>query len=162
MRAPIRRVEPGPGQESAWDYPRPPALVASERHVVVKRAGEVVADTRRAQRVLETSHPPTWYVHPDDVVPGLLTRSETSSTWCEWKGPATYWDLAELTAVAWSYEDPTPGFVDLAGWFAFSPSRLECFVDDERVVPQEGGFYAGWITSDVVGPFKGGPGTLGW
>ena len=97
-----------------------------------------------------------------DVVDGVLVRSDTRSTWCEWKGPATYWDVRGLTAGAWSYEDPTPGFVDLAGYLAFSPSRLECFVDDERVRPQEGGFYAGWITDDVVGPFKGPPGTLGW
>ena len=122
----------------------------------------MVAETRGAFRVLETSHPPTWYVPPGDVVDGVLVRSDTRSTWCEWKGPATYWDVRGLTAGAWSYEDPTPGFVDLAGYLAFSPSRLECFVDDERVRPQEGGFYAGWITDDVVGPFKGPPGTLGW
>ena len=162
MRREVRRVQPGPGQESVWDYPRPPALVASDRHVVVRRAGTLVADTRRAFRVLETSHPPTWYVHPDDVAEGVLSPSPTSSTWCEWKGPATYHDVLGLTAAAWSYDDPTPGFVDLAGYLAFSPSRLECSVDGERAVPQDGGFYAGWITQDVVGPFKGGPGTLGW
>ena len=162
MRREQRRETPGPGQESVWDYPRPPALVASDRLVVVRRDGEVVARTRSAYRVLETSHPPTWYVPRVDVADGVLTPSTARSTWCEWKGPATYWDVAGLAAGGWSYEDPTPGFAAIAGHLAFSPARLECFVDDERVRPQEGGFYAGWITDDVVGPFKGPPGTLGW
>lgn len=112
--------------------------------------------------MLETSHPPTWYLPPDDIVEGALVRSRARSSFCEWKGAATYWDVLGLEAAAWSYEDPTPGFVGLRGHLAFSPSRLECFVDGERVRPQEGGFDAGWITDDVVGPFKGPPGTLGW
>lgn len=124
--------------------------------------GELVAETTHAFRVLETSHPPTWYVDPADVVPGAIARSDARSTWCEWKGAATYWDVLGLSSGAWSYEDPTPGFTDLRGYLAFSPGRLECFVDDERVRPQDGGFYGGWITDDVVGPFKGAPGTLGW
>jgi uncharacterized protein (DUF427 family) len=158
----VKPEVPGPGQESVWDYPRPPALVASDRHVVVRRDGELVADTFRAYRVLETSHPPTWYVGPEDVVDGVLSRSSARSTMCEWKGAATYWDVLDLDSAAWSYEDPTPGFADLRGHLAFSPAQLECFVDDERVRPQEGGFYGGWVTDDVVGPFKGAPGTWGW
>lgn len=162
MRKEQRREVPGPGQESVWDYPRPPALVRSDRRVVVRREGQPVADSSRCFRVLETSHPPTWYVDPADVAEGVLTPSRARSTWCEWKGAATYWDVLGLASGAWSYEDPTPGFTDLRGYLAFSPGRLECFVDDERVRPQDGGFYGGWITDDVVGPFKGAPGTLGW
>ncbi len=165
-----RRITPGPEQESVWDYPRPPACVASARHVVVSAvvsaATVLIADSHSAWRVLETSHPPTWYLPPADVTPGTLTRSDARPTFCEWKGAATYWDVtvggSVLPAVAWSYEQPSAGFEAIAGYLAFSPARLDCTVDDERVRPQEGGFYAGWITDDVVGPFKGGPGTTGW
>jgi uncharacterized protein (DUF427 family) len=149
-------------QESVWDYPRPPACVPSDRHVLVRLGDLVVAETREACRVLETSHPPTWYLPPGSVTAGVLTRSATASTWCEWKGAATYWDVLGLTAAAWSYETPSPKYEALTGYVTFYPSRLACFVDDEPVRPQDGGFYGGWITSDVVGPFKGGPGTWGW
>jgi uncharacterized protein (DUF427 family) len=130
-------------------------------------AAGVVADSRAALRILETSHPPTWYLPPTDVRADALIRSEARSTFCEWKGSATYWDVvgrdgSVLTAAAWSYETPTPGYEALAGYLAFSPARLHCTVDGEVVRPQEGGFYAGWITDDVIGPFKGAPGTLGW
>ncbi len=157
-----------------WDYPRPPALAPSTRRVVVRApaapggddGGRVVAETSAAVRVLETSHPPTWYVPADAVAPGAVRRSSARSTVCEFKGAATYWDVLTpdgvLEAAAWSYEDPTPAFVALTGYLAFSPARLACSVDGERVRPQEGGFYGGWITDDVVGPFKGGPGTWGW
>jgi uncharacterized protein (DUF427 family) len=157
---------PGPGQESVWDYPRPPALVSSEKHVVIRFDGMVIADSRRAWRVLETSHPPTWYLPREDVTPGVLQRSAATATLCEWKGAATYWDVVtptgRLSAALWSYEDPTPGFAALAGAVTGYPAQLECTVDGERVRPQEGGFYGGWITDDVVGPFKGPPGTWGW
>ncbi|HEV7203998.1 MAG TPA: DUF427 domain-containing protein [Jatrophihabitans sp.] len=163
MNRPRRnREEPGPGQESVWDYPRPPACVPSERHVVVRVGDTVVADTRAAFRVLETSHPPTWYIPRGDVVEAAIAPSRTRSTWCEWKGAATYWDVLGIEGAAWSYERPTPGFTAIAGHLTFYPSRFACYVDDERVRPQEGGFYGGWITSDVVGPFKGGEGTWGW
>jgi uncharacterized protein (DUF427 family) len=158
-------IEPdpaGPGQESVWNYPRPPACVASGRHVEMRLDGRLVAETTRAYRVLETSHPPTWYLPPDDVVAEGLTRSAAGATFCEWKGVATYWDLPGHEAVLWSYEQPTPGFAAIAGFVTGYPSQLECLVDGERVRPQEGGFYGGWITDDVVGPFKGGPGTWGW
>ena len=159
---PPPRVQPGPGQESVWDYPRPPACVPSDRHVLVRLGDTVVAETREAYRVLETSHPPTWYLPPGSVVEGTVTRSSMRSTWCEWKGAATYWDVLGLTGVAWSYETPSAGFESIAGYLTFYPSRLACSIDGEPVRPQEGGFYGGWITSDVVGPFKGGPGTSGW
>jgi len=133
---------------------------------VVALGGQVLADTHAAWRVLETSHPPTWYLPPYAFGPGGLRRSTARSTWCEWKGAATYWDVVAgervLEAAAWSYENPTPGYAAITGYLALSPARLECTVDGERVRPQEGGFYAGWITDDVVGPFKGPPGTLGW
>ena len=164
---PSERDKPGPGQESVWDYPRPPACVASGRHVVVRLGDTVVADSRSAWRVLETSHPPTWYIPLDDVTTGVLSRSATRPTVCEWKGVAAYWDVVvegrtPLVGAAWSYDDPSAGFTDIAHHVAFSPARLHCAVDGEAVRPQEGGFYAGWITDDVVGPFKGGPGTVGW
>jgi uncharacterized protein (DUF427 family) len=165
-RLPVVPDPPREGQESVWDYPRPPALVPSSRHVVIRFGGVVVADSRRAWRVLETSHPPTWYVPRADVTPGLLRPSSARSTLCEWKGAATYWDVVTptgtLEAALWSYEDPTPGFADLAGAVTGYPARLECTVDGEKVRPQEGGFYGGWITDDVAGPFKGVPGSWGW
>lgn len=160
------RIEPGPGQESAWDYPRPPALEAVDAHLVVVLGGVTIADTRRAYRVLETSHPPNYYLPPDDVRPDALVPADGSS-FCEWKGRARYYSVRGGDRVeehaAWSYDAPSPRFVPITGYVAFYPGRMDaCFVDDERVVPQAGGFYGGWITSRVVGPFKGGPGTQGW
>ena len=151
------REIPGPGQESVWDYPRPPACLLSARHVVVRVGDFVVADSTRAYRVLETSHPPTWYLPRADVDEAAVTPSRSTSTWCEWKGAATYWDVRGVLGSAWSYEQPTRGFGAIAGFMTFYPSRFECSVDGERVRPQDGGFYGGWITDDVVGPFKGGP-----
>lgn len=161
-----KRIEPGPGQESVWDYPRPPAVVPTTKLVRVVFNGEVVAETRRALRVLETSHPPVYYIPPEDVRTELLTQTARRS-FCEWKGAATYWTLAVGERVsadaAWSYPDPAPGYEAIAGYFAFYPQRVdECTVDGEVVRAQEGGFYGGWITSEIVGPFKGGPGSMGW
>jgi len=163
----LRAIPPGPGQESVWDYPRPPSLTRSDRHVVVQLGGAVVAATRRAWRVCETSHPPVYYVPREDVAAGALRPGRGGGSFCEWKGPATYWTVlgGEQVAVdaAWSYETPTPGFVAMARAVAFYPGRMErCTVDGEVVRPQTGGFYGGWITDDVVGPFKGEPGTYGW
>ena len=136
------------------------------------RAGqELVAQTSAAYRVLETSHPPTWYLPPEAVADAVLRRSGAPGTTCEWKGPATYWDVLVggddggerlIQGAVWSYERPTRGFLDLAGYLAFLPSAFECSVDGEMVRPQQGGFYGGWITDDVVGPFKGVPGSWGW
>jgi uncharacterized protein (DUF427 family) len=167
MTPPRTRETPQPGQESVWDYPRPPACLPSARHIVVRSGSQVIADTCAAWRVLETSHPPTWYLPRADVTTHAVTRSDARSTFCEWKGAATYWDVLledgqVLVAAAWSYETPSPGYAAITGHLAFTPSRLTCTVDGELVRPQEGGFYAGWITDDVVGPFKGGPGTVGW
>lgn len=149
-----------------WDYPRPPAVDACDHHVVVRFGGEVIADTRRSIRVLETSQPPAYYLPADDVRTDLL-RPVDRSTHCEWKGDATYWTVdagaAVAEAAAWSYPDPTPRFAAILDHFAFYAQQMdECSVDGEVVDPNEGSFYGGWITSRVVGPFKGAPGTLGW
>jgi uncharacterized protein (DUF427 family) len=165
----VRRPRPdpvGPGQESVWDYPRPPSAEVSARHVVVELGGRVLADTVRAIRVCETSHPPVYYVPREDVADDVLEEAQGGS-WCEWKGEATYWDAVvdgrRVPAVGWSYEDPSPGFEQLRGAVAFYPGRVDrATVDGEQVRPQTGGFYGGWITDEVVGPFKGDPGTLGW
>ena len=160
------RVAPRPGQESVWDYPRPPSMARTARHIVIKMDGHVVADSSRAWRVCETSHPPVYYVPRDDIVADVLIPGQGSS-FCEFKGMATYWSLTVgdriEPEVGWSYENPTPGYEAMAGAVAFYPGRVDqASVDDEPVRPQAGGFYGGWITDEVVGPFKGEPGTSGW
>lgn len=153
--------------ESVWDYPRPPVVVPSSERVVIELGGEVVVDTRRSLRVLETSHPPVYYLPVDAVRPGLL-RPVGGTTWCEYKGVASYFDIASpsgrvISRAAWHYPDPTAGYEDLAGHVAFYPGQVDrCTVDGETVVAQPGDFYGGWITSRVTGPFKGAPGTSGW
>jgi len=156
----------GPGQESVWDYPRPAVAVPGTAHVRIEHRGAVVADTRSPVRVLETSHPPGWYVPPGDVATALLLPSDRRS-FCEWKGHAAYWHLRVggdlLRDVAWSYPDPTAPFACLRDHLAFYAAPLDlCAVNGERVRPQPGGFYGGWITSDLAGPFKGVPGSAGW
>ncbi len=155
--------EPGPGQESVWDYPRPPALVTDQRLVVVGDATEPLASTRNALRVLETASPPTFYLPPTDVDTERLVVVSGSSM-CEWKGQARYWALAAEPGevIAWDYPDPFPEFERLAGYVSFYPGRIRCTVDGEVVRPQPGGFYGGWITDEIVGPVKGEPGTGGW
>jgi uncharacterized protein (DUF427 family) len=159
-------VLPAPGQESVWDYPRPPRAERTARHVEVRFSGVLIASTRAAIRVLETSHPPTYYLPREDVRVDCL-REAAGSSWCEWKGAARYYDVVvgdrHAPRAAWSYPAPTVAFAAIAGGFAFYAQILdECLVDGERVLPQPGGFYGGWITSDVVGPFKGEPGSQGW
>jgi uncharacterized protein (DUF427 family) len=161
-----QRIEPEPGQESVWDYPRPPRVEDTARHIQVVFSGEVIADTRRARRVLETSHPPVYYLPPEDIRMEYLIETG-GHTWCEWKGQAGYYSLSvegrRMESAAWFYPAPTPGFEAIRGYVAFYPSRMDgCYVDGERVQAQPGGFYGGWITGDIVGPFKGGPGTTGW
>jgi uncharacterized protein (DUF427 family) len=156
----------GPGQESVWDYPRPPSAEVTGRRVVVEAGGRAIAATDRAVRVCETSHPPVFYVPRDDVAEGVLERAAGGS-WCEWKGQATYWDVVvdgrRSPQAAWSYESPTSGYEHLRGAVAFYPARVDrALVDGEQVRPQPGEFYGGWITDEVVGPFKGEPGTWGW
>jgi uncharacterized protein (DUF427 family) len=165
----VSRPEPdpvGPGQESVWDYPRPPRLEPTTRRLRVVLAGTVVAETTLGFRVLETSHPPNYYFPPDDVTPGAVEPCKGAS-FCEWKGRASYFSVRAgdrvVTEGAWAYEAPSEAFAAIRDHVAFYASRMDqCFVDDELVVAQPGGFYGGWITSDVVGPFKGGPGTRGW
>jgi uncharacterized protein (DUF427 family) len=161
-----RRDPVGPGQESVWDYPRPPSAEVTGRRVVVELGGRVVASTDRAVRVCETSHPPVYYVPREDVAEGVLQRASGTS-WCEWKGAATYWDAVvdgrRYPGIAWSYEDPVERYTVLRKALAFYPSRVDrALVDGETVRAQAGDFYGGWITDEVVGPFKGEPGTLGW
>ncbi|MCF6736800.1 DUF427 domain-containing protein [Blastococcus sp. KM273129] len=162
----MRRDPVGPGQESVWDYPRPPSARVSDRHVVVEVAGRVLADTRRAVRVCETSHPPVYYVPREDVAVDLLERAPGRSV-CEWKGAATYWDAVvdgrRIPEIGWSYEDPAPGYGHLRSAIAFYPGKVDrALVDGEQARPQPGGFYGGWITDEIAGPVKGGPGSLGW
>lgn len=155
---------PGPGQESVWDYPRPPALVPDARRVRVAHNGTTLADSTRAVRLLETASPPTFYIPPEDVNVSALVAA-TGQSFCEWKGLASYLALkaaSESQAVGWYYAEPAAPFDVLAGYIAFYPSRVACFVDDERVRPQAGEFYGGWVTSEIVGPFKGDPSTGHW
>lgn len=157
----------GPGQESVWDYPRPPALQVAGHRIRIVHRGVTVADTIRALRVLETSHPPTYYIPPGDVAPGLLRPSAHGASWCEWKGAAHYWDVVVkgdvFRAVAWSYPTPSAPFEALRDHVAFYAAPFDaCFVGDEQARPQPGGFYGGWVTSREAGPFKGVPGSRFW
>lgn len=166
MSRPPPRFPPGPGQESVWDSPRPPRLERTARRVEVWLGGVKIADTTGAYRVLETSHPPTYYLPREAFRPGVLTPAPDSSV-CEWKGEASYWTLSAGGKVAegagWSYERPAPAFAPIAGYVALYAGRMdECRVDGMRVTPQPGGFYGGWVTPDVVGPLKGEPGSWGW
>jgi uncharacterized protein (DUF427 family) len=156
----------GPGQESAWNYPRPPRLEPVSDRLTVTLGGVVIADTTHGLRVLETSHPPNYYFPPADVVPGALEDVEGAS-FCEWKGQAHYFTVLggdrDEVGAAWAYARPSPAFAALRDHVAFYAGRMDsCTVDGEVVVPQPGGFYGGWITTRVVGPFKGGPGSRGW
>lgn len=157
---------PAPGQESVWRYPRPAIAEPSRRRIHIEHAGIIVADTNAAVRTLETSHPPSWYIPPDAITPGLL-RPSTRRSFCEWKGEARYWHVQigghTFNDVGWSYANPTPAFAILRDHVAFYAAPFDlCAVDGERVIPQPGGFYGGWITSGLAGPFKGVPGSMGW
>ena len=159
-------VPPGPGQESVWDYPRPPRLEAVRRQVEVIHGGQTIALTLEPLRVLETSHPPVYYLPRDSIVPGVLTPTGRTS-FCEFKGVASYFSVVVGSAVApeaaWCYESPSPGYEAMAGYVSFYPEQVEvCLVDGEYVQGQPGGFYGGWVTGEIVGPFKGAPGSEGW
>lgn len=156
----------GPAQESVWSYPRPAIAEPTGVHILIEHAGIVLADTRASVRTLETSHPPSYYVPPAYIAPGVLRRAQGSS-YCEWKGAAVYWDVVvgnlTIPRVGWSYPHPTPAFSMLRDHVAFYAGPFDrCSVDGETVVPQPGEFYGGWITSAIVGPFKGIPGSRGW
>lgn len=156
--------EPAPGQESVWDYPRPPLVKACDRLVVVESGGIVLARSTGTVRVMETASPPGFYIPGKDVDRDKLAPAPGSSV-CEWKGVAKYWRLASQPdgiAVGWSYPEPIPAFAMLRGYLSFYPGRVDCYIDGAKVRPQPGEFYGGWVTDDVVGPFKGGPGTRHW
>ena len=163
---PPERIKPQPGQESVWDYPRPPRLEPVSERIRVVFNGRTIADTTSAYRVLETSHPPTYYIPPQDMADGVLQPNARRSM-CEWKGQAHYFNVAlgdaQVMAAAWHYPNPMPAFAALRNHVAFYAHCMEaCFVGTERVQPQAGDFYGGWITSNIVGPFKGTPGTRFW
>lgn len=160
------REKPGPDLESVWDYPRPPRLEPVPERIRIEFNGETVADTLGAFRVLETSHPPVYYLPPDNLNQSFL-RPSTRRSFCEWKGTAAYLSLKvgdrELLDVGWHYRSPSPGFEAIRDHVAFYAEPMDlCRVGDEIVRPQPGGFYGGWVTSRIVGPFKGEPGTEFW
>lgn len=169
MRYPVSIHESQPLQharEVVAEYPRPPRLEPACRRVRIVFAGQTILDTAAAWRVLETYHPPGFYLPIPAFAPGTLIRTARTS-FCEWKGLACYHSVKEggrvATDAAWGYPDPSPGFLPIRDHVAVYAGAMDaCFVDGERVTPQEGGFYGGWITSELVGPFKGGPGTLFW
>jgi uncharacterized protein (DUF427 family) len=159
-------LSPSAGRESVWDYPRPPRVEPCSQRLRVEFNGEIVADTTRGYRLLETSHPPTYYIPPSDVKLEFL-KPNTHRSFCEFKGEARYWDLHAgsriALAAAWSYASPSNPYALLRDHLSFYANRVDaCFVGEERVQPQEGDFYGGWITSNLTGPFKGAPGTRGW
>ena len=161
-----QRIKPAAGQESVWDYPRPPRLEPVDALIQIFVSETAIAETRASFRVLETSHPPVYYLPPESIRMDLLQQSDRG-TFCEWKGHAHYYSLKIserlIPNVAWAYKTPTARFQPIAGYLAFYPSKVDaCYVDGERVEVQMGDFYGGWITKSIVGPFKGGPGTLGW
>ncbi len=158
--------KPGPGQESVWDYPRPPRLEPTTSSIVVGLGGRVIASSTHGWRVLETSHPPTYYLPREAFEAGALRPVEGASL-CEWKGRATYFDLVSggvvASRAAWTYPTPAAAYAPLAGAVAVMPALVDrCTVDGEVVQPQPGSFYGGWVTAGVVGPFKGIPGSWGW
>ncbi|KAA5539607.1 DUF427 domain-containing protein [Roseiconus nitratireducens] len=153
-------------QESVWDYPRPPRLERTSKTIRVVVDGLTIAETNRAMRMLETSHPPVYYIPPEDMDLRRLRR-EPGGSFCEWKGPAYYFAIVTPRRVigraAWYYPDPPDRYSAMAEYVAFYPSKIDAgYVDGIAVEAQPGDFYGGWITPDIVGPFKGGPGTMGW
>jgi uncharacterized protein (DUF427 family) len=159
-------IPPQPGQESVWDYPRPPRLEPVSKHIQIIFNAEVIADTQRAMRVLETSHPPVYYIPPEDIQQQYLIASPRT-TFCEWKGQGNYYTVSvgekQAPEVAWYYPNPTPAFAAIANYVAFYAAPMDaCYVDGEKVTPQPGNFYGGWITQEIVGPFKGEEGSWGW
>ena len=154
-------------QESVWDYPRPPRVESVSKHIEVVFNEVTIADTRRAKRVLETSHPPVYYIPPEDCKLGDYFTLTQRTSYCEWKGQAAYYTITvgdkSAPNAAWTYPTPDPRYPEIAGYVAFYPALMDaCLVDGEKAQPQPGGFYGGWITQEIKGPFKGAPGTSGW
>jgi uncharacterized protein (DUF427 family) len=159
-------IPPKAGQESVWDYPRPPKVEATPKRIRIIFNGVVIADSTNAKRVLETSHPPSYYIPQQDIKMEFFNAT-SRKTYCEYKGTASYWTISvngkETASAAWSYQNPSKGYEAIKDFLAFYPGRMDaCYIAEEKVKPQAGDFYGGWITSDVVGPFKGEPGTQGW
>jgi uncharacterized protein (DUF427 family) len=153
-------------RESVWSYPRPPAVEDVPQRIKIVFNGEMIVDSLNAKRVLETSHPPTYYIPLQDIKPEAL-QPGAGRTWCEWKGQANYYDVViggrTAKSAAWYYPNPAPDYIEIKDYVAFYANKMDaCFVGDERVDAQQGTFYGGWITSNIAGPFKGGPGTAGW
>lgn len=164
QQRPAFAEQPGPGQESVWDYPRPPVLAPEKREVEVLQQEQRLAFTRHAVRILETASPPTVYLPPDAIDMSRLQRVPGQS-FCEWKGAAQYWGLRDnprAPPIGWSYPAPTTAFAGIRNWLSFYPGRITCLLGGERVQAQDGGFYGGWVTHDIVGPWKGASGTGGW
>lgn len=158
-------AENGLPRESVWDYPRPPRIEPCPRKLRVELGGVLVAASSSAVRVLETAGAPVIYVPPADVTAGALVPVR-GGTFCEWKGSASYFDVVaggrRGRRAAWAYPHPTPAFEPIAGWVSFYPAKVECYLDDERVEPQPGRFYGGWVTAEITGPIKGSAGSMGW
>ena len=162
----IKRIEPGPGQESVWDYPRPPKAEKTDKHIEVFFNDILIADSSDTIRVMETASPPVYYIPTEDIEMKYFIEAEKRS-FCEWKGAASYYTIKvhNKTAenAAWRYPNPAPGFEEIKDCIAIYAQYMDrCFVDGEIASPQPGNFYGGWITSDIVGPFKGEPGTQAW
>ena len=162
-----QRIEPQPGQESVWDYPRPPRLEQSDKRIRIVVNELTIVDSHQAYRVLETSHPPVYYLPAADIEMQYFQSANSRQSFCEWKGLASYYDLTvgdkQIANAAWYYPQPTEYFMPIKDYLAFYPSKMDaCYVDDELVQSQPGDFYGGWITDDIVGPFKGAVGTWGW
>lgn len=162
-----QRIEPQPGQESVWDYPRPPRSERSPKQVKIIFNQVTIADSCNTYRVLETSHPPVYYIPPEDIEMKYFEPVVSQRSFCEWKGLAGYYNLKvgdkQVANAAWYYPQPTAEFAPIKNYLAFYPSKMDaCYVDGELVQPQAGDFYGGWITQDIVGPFKGEVGSWGW
>ncbi|WP_108804242.1 DUF427 domain-containing protein [Aquimarina sp. Aq107] len=157
-------IEPKENQRSVWDFPRPPIIEKVSKPVIVNHKNTRIVDSSNALAVLETASPPTYYIPKNDIDMNTLVAMPNKSSMCEWKGNAVYWTLKEVIniPVAWSYPNPFLEFEALKDHIAFYPQHLDCYVDGEQVRAQASQFYAGWITSDLVGPFKGEPGTGHW
>jgi len=161
----------GPGEESVWDYPRPPRIEKVEKEISIvskKDPSIIILKTKNAYRILETSHPPTYYMPVDEINKDYVKPSNHRSTFCEWKGVAKYWDVIipqtkeNYHGVGFSYPSPTQRYSEITNHISFYAKDFICKVDDEIVTPQPGNYYSGWITKNIKGPFKGGPGSWGW
>lgn len=160
-------IEPQPGQESVWDYPRPPRIERSPKKIEVVFNGVTIAESQNTYRILETSHPPVYYIPPKDIQTECLQPGTANRSFCEWKGFAHYYNVVvgdkQVINAAWYYAQPNPLYAEIKNYVAFYSSKMDaCYVDSEKVMSQAGDFYGGWITSDIVGPFKGEAGSWGW